>query len=144
MPALDGIRILDLSQYEAGPSCTQALALLGAEVVKIERPEVGEPGRGVGGFSDDSPYFLYWNSNKRSVVIDLTSSEGRDLLLRMLPKYDIVVENYGPGVASKLGLDYGTLSGICPGLIYASVKGFGSNFPKFFSFYFVQLKVRHT
>ncbi len=129
MPALDGIRILDLSQYEAGPSCTQAMALLGAEVVKIERPEVGEPGRGVGGFSDDSPYFLYWNSNKRSVVIDLTATEGRDILLRLLPKYDIVVENYGPGVARKLGLDYDTLSSIHPSLIYASVKGFGSTGP---------------
>jgi formyl-CoA transferase len=129
MPALDGIRVLDLSQYEAGPSCTQALALLGAEVVKIERPKTGEPGRSVGGFKDDSPYFLYWNSNKRSVVIDLAAPEGRDLLLRMLPKYDILVENYGPGVVDKLRLDYKTLSELHPPLVYASVKGFGASGP---------------
>jgi formyl-CoA transferase len=120
---------LDLSQYEAGPSCTQALAWLGAEVVKIERPETGEPGRSVGGHEDDSPYFLYWNSNKRSVVIDLNRPEGHELLVKMLPQYDIVVENYGPGVAEKLGLDYDTLAAHHPPLIYASVKGFGSSGP---------------
>ncbi len=127
--ALEGVRVLDLSQYEAGPSCTQALAWLGAEVVKIERPETGEPGRSVGGHEDDSPYFLYWNSNKRSVVIDLDRPEGHDLLLRLLPNYDILVENYGPGVAQRLGLDYESLAEHHPGLIYASVKGFGSTGP---------------
>lgn len=122
MAALDGMRILDLSQYEAGPSCTQALAWLGADVVKIERPGVGDPGRSIG-LPD---YFMMWNSNKRSVALDLQSEDGRKTLLKMLPKYDVVVENFGPGVVTKLRLDYDVVREIHPSVIYASVKGFGS------------------
>ena len=122
MAALDGMRILDLSQYEAGPSCTQALAWLGADVVKIERPGVGDPGRSIG-LPD---YFMMWNSNKRSVALDLQSEDGRNTLLKMLPKYDVVVENFGPGVVTKLRLDYDVVREIHPSVIYASVKGFGS------------------
>lgn len=107
MPALDGLRILDMTQYEAGTACTQALAWLGADVVKIEAPGSGDPGRGVWGeTSEDSEYFVVWNSNKRSVAIDLRKPEGRDLLLEMLPHYDVFVENYGPGVIERLNLDY--------------------------------------
>ena len=82
MAALDGMRILDLTQYEAGTSCTQALAWLGADVVKIERPGTGDPGRGAFdeyGF-EDSEYFINWNSNKRSVTIALDQPEGRELI----------------------------------------------------------------
>ena len=122
MAALDGMRILDLSQYEAGPSCTQALAWLGADVVKIERPGVGDPGRSIG-LPD---YFMMWNSNKRSVALDLQSEEGRNTLLKILPNYDVVVENFGPGVVTKLRLDYDVVREIHPSVIYASVKGFGS------------------
>lgn len=129
MPALEGLRILDLSQWEAGPSCTQALAWLGAEVVKIEPPGRGEPGRAIGGDGFNSPYFVYWNSNKRSAAIDLDTEQGRALLLRMLPRFDVLVENYGPGVVEKLRLDYATLQPLHPSLIYASVKGFGSSGP---------------
>lgn len=129
MPALDGLRILDLTQYEAGPSCTQALAWLGAEVVKIERPGIGEPGRYVGTGKDNSPYFLNWNSNKRSVALDLQSEEGRALLFRLIPNYDVFVENYGPGVLEKLGLGPDKVRAVHPPLIYASVKGFGMDGP---------------
>ena len=83
MPALDGIRILDMTQYESGTSCTQALAWLGADVVKIEAPEYGDPGRGVGhnpAYQDYAPYYCAWNANKRSLAINLRTDEGRDLL----------------------------------------------------------------
>lgn len=130
MPALDGMRILDLSQYEAGPSCTQALAWLGADVVKVERPEGGDPGRANHTNNvDECEYFAYWNCNKRSVTIDLKKPEGREILLKMLPHYDVFVENYGPGAIEKLKLDYETLKAIHPGIIYASVKGFGHSGP---------------
>ena len=79
MPALDGMRILDMTQYEAGPSCTQVLAWLGADVVKVEPPGRGEPGRGVGGSEGDSAYFVNWNSNKRSIALDLQQESGREL-----------------------------------------------------------------
>lgn len=130
MPALDGMRILDVTQYEAGPSCTQALAWLGADVVKVERPDGGDPGRNnLTGDADKSEYFAYWNSNKRSVTINLKQPEGRETLLKMLPHYDVFVENYGPGAIEKLKLDYETLKALHPGIIYASVKGFGHSGP---------------
>ena len=126
MPALDGMRILDMTQYEAGTSCTQALAWMGADVVKIERPERGDPGRGPNGSAE---YFVVWNSNKRSVAVDLASTEGRQLLLDMLPRYDVFVENYGPGVMEKLGLDYDAMKAVKPDIIYGRVKGFGTSGP---------------
>ena len=91
MPALDGIRILDMTQYEAGPSCTQALAWLGADVVKVEPPVTGEPGRSlvVGGVY--SPYFCNWNANKRSVALNLRTPQGRELFMRLLPGFDVFV-----------------------------------------------------
>jgi len=130
MPALDGLRILDMTQWEAGTSCTQALAWLGADVVKIEPPGKGDPGRRFSGNTDDSPYFIHWNSNKRSVSIDLQNAAGRELLLRMLPRYDVFVENYGPGVIEKLDLGYEAMRAVHPPLIYARVKGFGTSGPK--------------
>jgi formyl-CoA transferase len=128
MPALDGMRILDLSQYEAGPSGTQALAWLGADVVKVERPGVGDPGRG-GAFIRDSAYFMNWNANKRSLALDIGTPAGRDLLLEMLPRFDVVVENFGPGVVERMRLDYEHMRAVHPAVIYASVKGFGSSGP---------------
>ena len=108
MPALDGLRILDMTQYEAGTSCTQALAWLGADVVKIEAPGHGDPGRAVGLTSEQaySSYFCNWNANKRSVVLNLQSEVGREILLDLVPKFDVFVENYGPGVVEKLEIDY--------------------------------------
>ncbi len=129
MPALDGMRILDMTQYEAGTSCTQALAWFGADVVKLERPGVGDPGRGVANGATDSAYFINWNSNKRSVTLDLQRPEGRGVLLKMLPHYDVFVENYGPGVIEKLGLEYEDLKAVHPGIIYARLKGFGTTGP---------------
>ncbi len=130
MPALDGMRILDMTQWEAGTSCTQALAWMGADVVKVEPPERGDPGRAIGAPGQlNSAYFLNWNSNKRSVVIDLTKPEGREVLLRMLPHYDVFVENYGPGVVEKLDVDSPVMRKVHPGVIYARVKGFGTSGP---------------
>jgi formyl-CoA transferase len=129
MPALEGLRILDMTQYEAGPSCTQALAWLGADVVKIEPPDGGEPGRGLAVGGVYSPYFCLWNANKRSVALDLTTPDGHALLMRMLPHYDVFIENYGPGVVERLGLEYETLAAAHPELIYAQVKGFGNSGP---------------
>ncbi len=130
MPALDGMRILDMTQYEAGPSCTQALAWLGADVVKVERPGTGDPGRGLGKYSAvDNEYFLNWNCNKRSVTLHLDRADGREVLLKMLPHYDVFVENYGPGVVEKLNIDYDVMKKVHPGVIYARVKGFGTSGP---------------
>lgn len=129
MPALDGMRILDMTQYEAGTSCTQALAWLGADVVKVESPAGGDPGRTVGASTEYSAYFCNWNANKRSLALDLAKPEGRDLLLRLLPSYDVFVENYGPGVVERLGLDYAAVKAAHPAVIYAQLKGFGSSGP---------------
>ena len=129
MAALDGLRILDMTQYEAGTSCTQALAWLGADVVKIEAPGTGDPGRGLAGGTTDAEYFVVWNSNKRSVAINLAKPEGRQLLLDMVPKYDVFVENYGPGVVERLNIDYDVMKAINPGIIYARIKGFGLSGP---------------
>ena len=129
MPALDGMRILDMTQYEAGTSCTQALAWLGADVVKVEQPGVGDPGRGVRTGTLNSPYFINWNSNKRSVTINLREARGRQILLDMLPSYDVFVENYGPGVIENLDLGYDAMKAVNPSIIYARLKGFGLSGP---------------
>jgi len=130
MAALDGMRILDMTQFEAGTCCTQSLAFLGADVVKVERPEVGDPGRGrAGGGTVDREYFVNWNSNKRSITLHLGTPEGRDLLLRMVPKYDVFVENYGPGVVEKLDIGYDVMRRIHPEIIYVRIKGFGTSGP---------------
>jgi formyl-CoA transferase len=129
MAALDGMRVLDMTQYEAGTSCTQLLAWLGADVVKIEPPGRGDPGRGVTHPPQVSQYFLNYNSNKRSVTINLACKEGRELLLGMLPKFDVFVENYGPGVIEQLDLGYGVMRARNPRIIYARLKGFGLSGP---------------
>jgi len=129
MPALEQMRVLDMTQYEAGTSCTQLLAWLGADVVKVESPR-GDPGRGV---SRDptvvSQYFLNYNSNKRSIVLDLKSPAGRELFLRLVPNYDVFVENYGPGAMEGLDIGYELLRELNPGLIYGRIKGFGLSGP---------------
>lgn len=126
MPALDGMRILDMTQYEAGTSCTQALAWMGADVVKVEAPGIGDPGRWTAGSGD---YFWNWNLNKRSVAIDLRKPEGRAVLLELLPRFDVFVENYGPGVIERLDLEYETLREVHPSVIYAQIKGYGNDGP---------------
>jgi formyl-CoA transferase len=132
MAALDGLRILDLTQYEAGTSCTQALAWLGADVVKVEPPANGDPGRGVlrnSAESDYSHYFIAWNANKRSVALDLRTERGRNLLIELAPRYDVFVENFGPGVVERLNIGYADMKEVNPGLIYVSIKGFGKSGP---------------
>ncbi|MBK8958383.1 MAG: CoA transferase [Proteobacteria bacterium] len=130
MAALSGLRILDLTQWEAGTSCTQALAWLGAEVVKVEPPEGGDPGRAMArDLWQDSEYFLNWNSNKRSVTLNLREARGRELLLAMVPRFDVLVENFGPGVVEKLKLGYDVIKAVHPGIIYAQIKGFGLSGP---------------
>ena len=129
MPALEQMRVLDMTQYEAGTSCTQALAWLGADVVKIERPGVGDPGRGVARGTDPRPYYLNWNSNKRSLALDLGCKEGRDVFLRLVPHFDVFVENYGPGVIERMDIGYDVLSEVNPQLIYGRIKGFGLTGP---------------
>ncbi|HJN91705.1 MAG TPA: CoA transferase [Dehalococcoidia bacterium] len=129
MPALDGMRILDMTQYEAGTSCTQALAWFGADVVKVEPPGAGDPGRRVALGEGNSPYFINWNSNKRSIVLDLKSARGRELLLEMAPHYDVFVENYGPGVVESLDIGYEVMKAAHAGIIFARLKGFGTTGP---------------
>src|SRR5215211_8775991 len=123
--ALDGVRILDMTQYEAGTSCTQMLAWLGADVVKVESP-AGDPGRrAFTRGTDDSQYFLNYNSNKRSVVLDLKSERGRQVLLDLAPRFDVFVENYGPGVIEDLDVGYEVLKAVNPRIVYGRIKGFG-------------------
>ncbi|MBT6274874.1 MAG: formyl-CoA transferase [Chromatiales bacterium] len=130
-PALHGIKVLDLTQFEAGPSCTESLAWLGADVVKVEEPKRGEPGRW--GLSDrpdaDSHYFIFYNLNKRSVTCNLKSDEGKALLTKMIGEVDVVIENMAPGTFARLGFDYERISEINPRAIFAQVKGFATESP---------------
>lgn len=131
-PALDGLRILDLTQFEAGPSCTQLLAWLGADVVKVEPPGRGDQGRAMMGFEGpgiDSYYFILLNGNKRSVTLNLADDRGRELLRRMLPSFDVIVENYTLGTMEGWGLGWDELKAVHPAVIYASVRGFGDTGP---------------
>jgi len=128
--ALEGIRVLDLSFYEAGPSCAEALAWLGAEVIKIEAP-TGEPARY--GFSEkagvDSVFFCLMNLNKKSVTLNLKSPQGREMFQALAKTADVVIENLGPGAMERLGLGHDVLAKINPRIITASIKGFGSEGP---------------
>jgi formyl-CoA transferase len=127
--ALEGLRVLDMTQYEAGTSSTQMLAWLGADVVKIESPQ-GDPGRRAFALGDeDSQYFLNYNSNKRSIVLDLKTPHGRRILLDLVPKFDAFVENFGPGVIEALDIGYEVMAAINPGIIYARIKGYGLTGP---------------
>jgi crotonobetainyl-CoA:carnitine CoA-transferase CaiB-like acyl-CoA transferase len=129
---LSGVRVLDLTQFEAGPSCTEALAWLGAEVVKVENPSGGEPGRtsfaGPPG-SPDSFYFFEFNANKKSVTVNLKSERGLALVKDMAKKADVMIENMAPGTVERLGLGYDVIRALNPGIIYAQVKGFGEGSP---------------
>ncbi|MEE8421367.1 MAG: CoA transferase [Dehalococcoidia bacterium] len=128
MPALEGMRVLDMTQYEAGTSCTQLLAWFGAEVVKVE-PPTGDPGRGVGRGLDHTQYFMNYNANKRSIQLNLKDPRGRELLLKLAPHFDAFVENYGPGVIENLDIGYETMKAVNPRIIYGRIKGFGLSGP---------------
>jgi formyl-CoA transferase len=128
---LSGIRVVDFTQFEAGPSCTEALAWLGAEVVKIENPKTGDPGRRLRpGQPDDDPwYFRVFNANKKSVAVNLKSPRGLDLVKDLLRRADVCVENFAPGTIERLGLGYDVVRALNPRIIYCQVKGFGEGSP---------------
>ncbi|MGE0685007.1 MAG: CaiB/BaiF CoA transferase family protein, partial [Candidatus Binatia bacterium] len=127
---LYGIRVLDLTQFEAGPACTEVLAWLGAEVVKVENPKGGDPGRTTGAKGGkDGRWFVLLNANKKSITIDLKTPEGVELLKEMVKKADIFVENFAPGTIERLGLGYEDLLKVNPRIVYAQIKGFGPGSP---------------
>jgi crotonobetainyl-CoA:carnitine CoA-transferase CaiB-like acyl-CoA transferase len=127
---LAGVRVLDLTQFEAGPSCTEALGWLGAEVVKVENPKSGDPGRAISAPSGtDAHYFLQYNANKKSVAVNLKETRGLDLVKELARKADVFIENFAPGAIERLGLGADVVRGLNPAIIYAQVKGFGQGSP---------------
>ena len=123
---LQGIRVIDVTTNISGPSLTMILADLGAEVIKIERPEIGDDSRMMGPlWEGEGVYFLNINRNKRSIVIDLRIEEGKDLVLDFVKDADVFVENFRFGKAEKLGLGYEALRSINPKLIYCSLTAYG-------------------
>ena len=128
---LTNVKVLDLTQFEAGTSCTQVMAWLGADVVKVENPGGGDPGRRTGATTPhkDDPYFLNYNSNKRSITVNLKSARGLQIVKDLAKKADVFMENFAPGAIERLGLGYEVLSEINPGIIYGQVKGFGEGSP---------------
>ncbi|HWF85055.1 MAG TPA: CoA transferase, partial [Vicinamibacterales bacterium] len=127
--ALAGIRVLDVTQVMAGPFCGMILADLGADVVKVEPPAGDSTRQMPGAVGTDSPSFNAVNRGKRSIVLDLKIREGRDACTRLARSTDILIENYRPGVLDALGLGYEALAQIHPGLIYASISGYGQTGP---------------
>lgn len=139
MGALEGIRVLDLSRVLAGPWCGQVLADLGAEVIKVERPKYGDDTRSWGPpwmkndngtDTSEAAYYQSTNRNKLSVAIDISTSEGQDLIRELVMQSDILIENYKAGSLKKYGLDYECLSKLNPKLIYCSITGFGQTGPR--------------
>ena len=128
---LEGVKVIDFTQFEAGPSCTETLAWLGADVVKIENPKMGDPGRRrQPNKPDEDPYYFHmFNANKKSVTVNLKSQQGLDLVKNMIGQADVMMENFAPGAIERLGLSYDVVKAINPGLIYAQVKGFGEGSP---------------
>ena len=128
-PPLHGIRVLDLTHYQAGPTCTLLLAELGAEVIKVE-PPWGEQGRFAPPFVKGlSPYFAHLNKDKKSITLNLKKDKGRKIFIELVKKSDIVIENYAPGTMKRLGIDYNTLKKVNSKIILASISGFGQYGP---------------
>jgi crotonobetainyl-CoA:carnitine CoA-transferase CaiB-like acyl-CoA transferase len=128
--ALDGLHVLDVTQVMAGPFCAMMLADLGADVIKIEPPAGDSTRQMPGAVGADSPSFNAVNRGKRSVVLNLKSSEGRAVFTRLARSTDILIENYRPGVMTALGLGYEALAALNPRLIYASISGYGQTGPQ--------------
>ncbi|MCB1686844.1 MAG: CoA transferase, partial [Halioglobus sp.] len=134
-PALDHLRVIDFTHHVAGPYCTKLLAGFGADVVKIERPKTGDPERSLPPFAKntgeagDSVSFLWLNTGKKSIVLDLKTPSGRDKALTLIRGADVVVENFSPGVMQRLGLDYDAVKQMNPNVIMLSISNFGQTGP---------------
>ncbi len=129
--ALTGTRVLDLTHFQAGPSCTQILAWLGADVIKIEQPGRGDPNRYNNRDREDtdSLNFLAMNANKRGLTLNLRTEQGKKIFRTLVKTADVLMENFGPGAAERLGIGYDAMRELNPRLVYASVKGFGTYGP---------------
>ena len=132
---LEGIRVLDLGSHVSGPFCAKVLADFGADVIKVEPPDVGDEARRGGPFVGDDPHseksisFLYLNTNKRAITLNLGSDSGRRILMALLQRVDVLVENFAPAEAESLALGYGALSSINPSLVVTSITPFGQTGP---------------
>ena len=133
--ALAGLNVLDFTHYVAGPYCTKLLADYGADVIKVERPPDGDGARRIGPFPGDEPdseksgLFLHLNTNKRSIVLDVKNDGAGDIVSRLATWADVVVENFRPGVADRIGIGYERFSAINPELVYTSISNFGQDGP---------------
>jgi formyl-CoA transferase len=129
--ALEGIRVLDLTQFEAGTTTTETLAWLGADVIKVERPGHGEQGRAANREKPDRDafYFILLNANKRSVTLNMSSPEGKQIFRDLLAKADVLVENFGPGSMERLGFGPDEVMAINPRIVYGRIKGFATGSP---------------
>jgi formyl-CoA transferase len=127
MKALEGVKILDMTHVQSGPTCTQLLAWFGADVIKVERPGVGDATRKqlIDVPGADSLYFTMLNHNKRSVTINTKTDRGKQILTRLIEECDVMVENFAPGALDRMGFPWARIQEINPRMIYASVKGFG-------------------
>src|SRR5215469_13653351 len=137
LPMLRGYRVLDLTQFVAGPTCTRIMAELGADVIKLEMAPAGDRGR----FSGDKPrdpryrnasastYFFQHNHSKKSIALDLKQPRGRDLMKALIAKADVLVENFAPGVLARMGLGYADLKAVNPGLVMCSISLAGQSGP---------------
>ena len=123
---LQGIKVVDFTEVQSGPSCTQMLAWLGAEVIKIERPGVGDATRNELQFDPEEPsyYFLQLNSDKKSLALDAKTPDGKEILTKLVQQADIFVENLHPGAMDKLGFSWEEVHKLNPKCIYAAIKGF--------------------
>ena len=123
---LQGIKVVDFTNVQSGPSCTQMLAWLGAEVIKIERPGSGDATRGELQFNPEYPsyYFLQLNSDKKSLTLDAATPDGKDILTKLIQNADIFIENLHPGAMDKLGFGWDVVHKLNPRCIYGTIKGF--------------------
>ncbi|MCY3994975.1 MAG: formyl-CoA transferase, partial [Rhodobacter sp.] len=127
MKALEGVKVLDFTHVQSGPTCTQLLAWLGADVIKVERPGVGDATRNqlVDVPGADSLYFTMLNHNKRSIELNSKSDVGKEVLTRLIKKCDVMVENFAPGALDRMGFAWDVINDLNPRMILASIKGFG-------------------
>jgi formyl-CoA transferase/CoA:oxalate CoA-transferase len=129
-PPLKGIRVLDMTRVLAGPFCSMTMSDLGAEVIKVEMPERGDDTRAYPPFIKGvSSYFMSVNRGKKSITLNLKNPEAREAFLRIAKKCDVVLENFRPGVTSRLGVDYESIKKVNPNIIYCSISSFGQTGP---------------